>query len=77
MLAPVGLAAAMRRRRTRPGALVLFAAPPLAEWWTRRPALDPVRWTAAAVADDLAYGAGVWAGCVRERTAAPLMPSLR
>jgi len=24
--------------------------------------------------DDLAYGAGVWAGAVRRRTAAPLLP---
>jgi len=26
------------------------------------------------VADDIAYGAGVWAGCVRERTLAPVLP---
>ncbi len=28
------------------------------------------------LADDLAYGAGVWAGCARHRTAAPLLPAL-
>lgn len=26
------------------------------------------------IADDVAYGAGVWTGCVRHRTAAPLLP---
>lgn len=31
-------------------------------------------WTALRVADDLAYGAGVWAGCLRHRTLAPLLP---
>ncbi len=25
--------------------------------------LDPVRWTAVRLADDVAYGAGVWRGC--------------
>jgi mycofactocin glycosyltransferase len=30
---------------------------------------DPVR-----VLDDVAYGAGVWRGVLRERTIAPLLP---
>ena len=43
----------------------------------RRPeALDPVRFTALHVADDVAYGAGVWAGCARERTLVPLVPRI-
>lgn len=32
------------------------------------------RWTALRIADDLAYGAGVWAGGIRHRTTAPLLP---
>lgn len=32
------------------------------------------RWLTLRVLDDLAYGAGVWAGCVRARTSAPLRP---
>ena len=63
-----GLAA----RRTRPAAAVLLAAAPLYEYAARRPALDPLRWTAAAIADDAAYGAGVWRGCLAHRTAGPL-----
>jgi mycofactocin system glycosyltransferase len=41
-------------------------------------AVPPAALTHAAlgVADDLAYGAGVWAGCFRERTLGPLRPRL-
>jgi len=50
--------------------------PPLLDWIRHRPPLDPVRWTAARVADDLAYGAGVWRGAVGARSAASLRPDL-
>ena len=30
-----------------------------------------------SVADDVAYGLGVWTGCLRERTLGPLLPTLR
>lgn len=36
--------------------------------------LDPTRWTALRIADDLAYSAGVITGCLRHRTIAPLLP---
>jgi len=52
----------------------LVAAPALEEWVRRRPRLDPARWVVASVADDVAYGAGVWRGAIRARTAAPLLP---
>jgi hypothetical protein len=48
--------------------------PPAVEWWRRRPDLDLVRWSLASVADDVAYGIGVWAGCIRTGTLAPLLP---
>ncbi|MFE3000556.1 mycofactocin biosynthesis glycosyltransferase MftF [Nocardia sp. NPDC059246] len=35
------------------------------------------RWAALRLADDLAYALGVWAGCARHRTVAPLLPQLR
>ncbi len=38
--------------------------------------LDPVRYAVLHVADDLAYGIGVWTGCVRARTLRPLVPRL-
>jgi mycofactocin glycosyltransferase len=44
--------------------------------WARQPdALGPIRYIGAAVVDDMAYGAGVWAGCVKHRTVAPLRPA--
>jgi mycofactocin glycosyltransferase len=64
-------------RRYRWSALALLLGPPLGEWLRRRPPLDPVRWSAASLADDFAYGLGVWRGCLKERTVAPLVPSLR
>ncbi|WP_227980674.1 mycofactocin biosynthesis glycosyltransferase MftF [Nocardia spumae] len=39
-------------------------------------ARDP-RAAVLRVADDIAYGTGVWAGCLRTRTAEPVLPSLR
>jgi mycofactocin system glycosyltransferase len=73
--APV-LLALLLARRSRPVAATLLLGPPLAAWATRRPPIDPVRFAALAIADDIAYGAGVWAGCVRHRTTAPLRPRL-
>ena len=68
--APV-LVTTRRGRRFLAAALVAGTA---ADYVARRPALDPLRFTALRAADDLAYAAGVWAGCVRARTAAPLIP---
>ena len=70
----VVLAAASRRRRA--AALCVLAAPPLVEWVRRRPPLDPIRWTVALWADDVAYGLGVWRGCVQQRTLRPLFPRI-
>jgi mycofactocin system glycosyltransferase len=64
------------RRRTgrRLATLSLLLGPPLAGWLTRRPALDPVRYAVGALADDIAYGTGVWTGCLSEGTTTPLRP---
>lgn len=52
-----------------------YLVPPLLEW---RPAtgIDPLTWLVLCTADDVAYGAGVWAGCFIERTVEPLLPDL-
>jgi mycofactocin system glycosyltransferase len=76
MLTPLALALALRHRKARIAALILLLAPPCAEWCQRRPALDPLRFTAAAIVDDIAYGAGVWSGCARVGTLAPVMPAI-
>jgi mycofactocin system glycosyltransferase len=72
---PVTLAAAWRWRR--PSLLGLIALPAFVEWRERETELDPVRFTALALVDDAAYGAGVAWGCLRHRTLQPLLPRLR
>jgi hypothetical protein len=62
-----------RGRRFLAAAVVAGTA---ADWLTRRPALDPLRFGALRLADDLAYVAGVWAGCARARTISPLVPAI-
>jgi hypothetical protein len=68
-------------RRTRyrriAAAAALIAAPAVAGAMTSPRSLDPVRLTVAGVADDIAYGAGVCSGCVRERTLSPIRPRIR
>ncbi len=63
--------------RTRAVLAAAVAVPGLVEWFHRRPALDPARFAALQLADDLAYASGVWAGCARERSLRPLLPDLR
>jgi mycofactocin system glycosyltransferase len=72
-LVVVAAVAAPRARRPLAGALAISVA---ADWISRRPRLDPVRFGALRAADDLAYAAGVWLGCARARTASPLIPKL-
>ena len=76
MLLPGLLAAGVTRRRTAPAALALLLAEPTRSWTRSGRGLDPIRWGALAIADDVAYGAGVWAGALRARTLAPLRPAL-
>ena len=67
-----------RAHRGRRAALAsLLAGPPLVAWATSHPAIDPIRFAAVALTDDIAYGAGVWASCFRHRTIAPLRPVVR
>jgi len=70
---PLAWAAGVRDRRVA----ALLLAPAVREWWHRRPAEDPATYAGRALLDEAAYGAGVLAGCVRHRTAAPLRPRLR
>ncbi len=60
---------------TRASALALVA-PALRDWAADSGGVDPVRYTALHVADDLSYGAGVWLGCARERTLGPVVPRI-
>lgn len=66
------------RRRV---AALLLLTPVIEGWRTRRASVDsasinPLSFAVATVADHVAYGAGVWAGAIRDRTASPLLPTI-
>jgi mycofactocin system glycosyltransferase len=71
---PALILLAMGGRRGRRAALALAVLPPVVEWVRRRPDIDIVRWVVASVADDAAYGAGVWTSCLRTGTFGPVIP---
>jgi hypothetical protein len=52
----------------------LLVGPALSTWCSRRPALDLPRFVLGQIADDIAYGSGVWLGCARSRTVIPVRP---
>jgi mycofactocin system glycosyltransferase len=72
---PVTVLAACSSRRAR-RLLPLLVVPPLFEWRERRPDLGAVRWIAARLADDVAYGTGVWVGALRSRSLGALLPTV-
>jgi mycofactocin glycosyltransferase len=73
---PVALPAAVAVRRVRWPLAALVLAPPLLDWLDRRPPLDPARYVAARLLDDVGYSLGVWQGCAERRTVRPLLPRL-
>jgi hypothetical protein len=73
---PVAVALAVVSRRARRLVLAAALLPPLIDWVRERPPLDPLRATVVRLADDVAYGTGLWEGVVRERNAKALLPDL-
>ena len=71
---PLAIPAAIAIPRLRRPLAALILVPPLLDWAGRRPPLDPARYVAARLLDDAAYSLGVWQGCIRRRTIAPLLP---
>jgi hypothetical protein len=71
------VAALAVRKKWRAAAASLVFGPPLVEWLRHRRTLDPVRFVLGRLADDVAYGAGVWAGSIEHRTTAALAPQIR
>jgi mycofactocin glycosyltransferase len=63
-------------RRTRRASALALLVPALGDSVADRYGAHPVRATALHVADAVAYGAGVWVGCARERTLVPLIPRI-
>ncbi|MGE0727595.1 MAG: mycofactocin biosynthesis glycosyltransferase MftF [Acidimicrobiia bacterium] len=73
---PLALAAALVSRRARRAVLAAAVLPALLDWRERRPAVHPAAFVGVRVADDVAYGTGVWLGSLRRRTWAALWPDL-
>ena len=74
---PLAVLVASTSPRARPALAAAAVIPGLLDWMQRRPPLDALRFVGLRLADDLAYAAGVWAGCVREGSARALRPDLR
>ena len=64
----------MVARRTRPALVAALVVPALLDRRERRPDLDLPRYVALSIADDVAYGTGVWLGCLRRRDLGALLP---
>jgi len=75
LIAPGGATPARRWSR-RAVAASLLVGPVHDAWQQRRPKLAPIRFALGHIADDCAYGGGVWAGCLRERTLVPVTPAM-
>ena len=78
---PAALAAAVVSRRCRRAVLAASAVDAARAWFTRRTppgaAIGPLGYTALSRLDAAAYGTGLWAGVIRERTLRPLIPSVK
>ena len=61
-----------------PGRRVIVLAvliPAVRDWWVGRPGVGLLPYVLLRFVDDVAYSAGVWWGCLRARTASPLLPA--
>jgi hypothetical protein len=61
-------------RRARPAVLAAVVVPAVLDARARHPRVDPLRFGLLHLADDVAYGTGVWLGCARERSVRALLP---
>jgi hypothetical protein len=62
---PIALGAALVSRRARRAVVAAAIVPPLIDYVHQRPALDPARYLILRLADDAAYGLGLWQGAPR------------
>ena len=72
---PLALAAAALSRRARRGVTAAAVADAVLAWWPHRGHLGPLRFAAGRRLEDLAYGAGLWAGALRARDPRALLPA--
>jgi GT2 family glycosyltransferase len=72
---PLVFPAAVVSRRVRRWALAVGVADAVLAWWPHRRRVGPVRFAVGRRLEDLAYGAGLWAGAVRARSPEALLPA--
>ena len=73
---PLLLGPGPARKIRRRIALAALVVPSVLEYARRKPEVGPGSWLVLRAVDDLAYGTGVLAGCLRERSGAALRPRL-
>ncbi len=73
---PLAAVAAWRWPRARRVVAAAWLVPPCWGWLRDRPPVPILAWVMLHLVDDLAYGAGVWTGCLRHATFGPLLPHL-
>ena len=73
---PVAALAAARSRRARHVLIAGAAIEGLIDYRRSGSSLNPLSYLLILRLDDMAYGAGLWGGAIRRRTAAPLIPRL-
>ena len=71
---PIALVLALFSRRGRRVALAAIVLPSLTKWFATKPKVDPVSYCALKLADDVAYGTGVWKGVIATRDLGALSP---
>lgn len=72
---PLAVVAAVASRRARRVLALAVLAPIVLDHRAERPAVDPLRYAALHLLDDVAYGTGVWLGSWQHRTLDALLPS--
>lgn len=73
---PIAVILALISHRARRVLLAAALIPAMYEWWSQRPELDPLRYFAVRLIDDVSYGAGVWEGAIAHRSADALRPDV-
>jgi mycofactocin glycosyltransferase len=74
---PAAALAALRWPRARRALVVAAVVDAVLDHRATDPDLDPLRYLLARRLDDLAYGAGLWAGAVRAGSIGALLPAVR
>ena len=72
---PLALVAAVVLPRTRVPLIGAIVVPPLLDWFPQRGPNDPARYVALRLADDIAFGTGLWIGSIEQRCFGALAPT--